>query len=511
MISISKTYFFIPTLLVFTKFYNLIKANVYIVSKEGLIPIVSSFLLASLLSTVLFTKCIKDRKKAILANLYFLGIFFYYGDLFNMMRTSFTSIGDIFIHMICWFWIVAFPFAIAKFLDEQNRKDILKFSLAYAVLISGYSTLTIAKVCFKEAQKKKTPLENIFAETNVGVSNETLGEEAPDIYYLVVDGYAREDFLQKYFDHDNSPFLNELRQRGFFIADKAKSNYNATYASLSSTLNLQHVGETNLSYRKLSEHISDNATARYLQGKGYQYITVNTSYAPTQNSKIADIRYQIPLGNEFLSVVLEDTLLECIMPNFAEVNHHVLDSLHDVVRHKEPKFVFAHLTLPHSPYIFDENGQELGGQYEIYAKQIRHTFSPDNPEKKNYGYVNNKLSTYVDQMKYTNKELLKVIDHINSNSKVKPIIILQSDHGWCQESVAPATAQYFEQRFPILNTWQVPDSVKKQLTSDICSVNTFRVLFSALYGENLPLIENTQYYVDESTLPKVPAEFQDLN
>ena len=114
-------------------------------------------------------------------------------------------------------------------------------------------------------------------------------------------------------------------------------------------------------------------------------------------------------------------------------------------------------------------------------------------------------------MKYTNKELLKVIDHINSNSKVKPIIILQSDHGWCQESVAPATAQYFEQRFPILNTWQVPDSVKKQLTSDICSVNTFRVLFSALYGENLPLIENTQYYVDESTLTKVPAEFQDLN
>ena len=46
----------------------------------------------------------------------------------------------------------------------------------------------------------------------------------PDIYFIVLDGYARADVLAKYYGFDNGPFIGGLRQRGFQVSEASRSN-----------------------------------------------------------------------------------------------------------------------------------------------------------------------------------------------------------------------------------------------------------------------------------------------
>src|SRR4029079_6981307 len=42
--------------------------------------------------------------------------------------------------------------------------------------------------------------------------------DAPDVYVILLDGYARADVLEDTFDYDDSPFLDGLRSDGFEVA-----------------------------------------------------------------------------------------------------------------------------------------------------------------------------------------------------------------------------------------------------------------------------------------------------
>lgn len=65
-------------------------------------------------------------------------------------------------------------------------------------------------------------------------------QNRPDIYYIIVDGYGREDVLRETYGIDNSEFLGFLKENGFHVIDQAHSNYTQTVYSLSSSLNLNY-------------------------------------------------------------------------------------------------------------------------------------------------------------------------------------------------------------------------------------------------------------------------------
>ena len=48
---------------------------------------------------------------------------------------------------------------------------------------------------------------------------------SPNIYILLLDGYPRADTLAERYDFDNRPFLEELRDRGFDVAERSRTNY----------------------------------------------------------------------------------------------------------------------------------------------------------------------------------------------------------------------------------------------------------------------------------------------
>jgi hypothetical protein len=108
-------------------------------------------------------------------------------------------------------------------------------------------------------------------------------------------------------------------------------------------------------------------------------------------------------------------------------------------------------------------------------------------------------SLYVGQVSYINSQIIPIIDSILAQSEVKPIILLQGDHGFDLPN-----------RMEILNAYLVPDVVRAQLYQGISPVNSFRLLFDAYFGAKYVLLPDKSFYSNYAT-PYEYEEVQDSN
>src|SRR2546423_1000109 len=67
------------------------------------------------------------------------------------------------------------------------------------------------------------------------------GADRPDIYYIILDTYGRADVLRDLYGYDNRDFIEWLREKGFYVADRSRSNYSQTMLSVASSLNLSYL------------------------------------------------------------------------------------------------------------------------------------------------------------------------------------------------------------------------------------------------------------------------------
>ncbi len=65
--------------------------------------------------------------------------------------------------------------------------------------------------------------------------------DLPDVYYIILDAYGRADRLKQFYGYDNTPFLDALRKRGFYIAQNSRANYDQTCLCLPSSLNMNYL------------------------------------------------------------------------------------------------------------------------------------------------------------------------------------------------------------------------------------------------------------------------------
>src|ERR1035437_726347 len=65
--------------------------------------------------------------------------------------------------------------------------------------------------------------------------------EKPDVYYIILDMYTRADILRQVHKYDNSPFIQQLTAKGFYVGSCSQSNYGITTLSLSSSLNMDYL------------------------------------------------------------------------------------------------------------------------------------------------------------------------------------------------------------------------------------------------------------------------------
>jgi hypothetical protein len=287
-----------------------------------------------------------------------------------------------------------------------------------------------------------------------------------NIYYIILDGYASNDVLQKYFSFTNSEFTEALKKSGFSFCDSAFSNYYYTSNSLAATLNMNYRSNNN----NESPRLKDNIVFRTLKENGYRIYHLYSGYAVTSSFTAAESTIYIDGPNEFEKSLLKYTILRLddLIGLFA---HQRLKSqfvkMHEMATIRSaPRFCFMHFVAPHPPYIFNREGRI----------RTRRRFAEHSWEPRGF---------YVDQLIYVNKQITSLVRHIIQNDPDASILI-QSDHGpWITASTA---AEVFEARAGMFYAYRtVPKISVPQKTS---AVNSFRYLFNGLFGCQFPILED---------------------
>lgn len=347
---------------------------------------------------------------------------------------------------------------------------------------------------------------------------EDLGLELPDeprdVYYIVPDRYGRDDVFAQEMGFDNSAFLDELRQLGFAIAEESLTNYPKTAYALAANLNLTYVqndgiegsqGLDGSDWTPLYDHLEDNDVGHHMVDLGYEYHHLGSWWEPTRTHPRAHRTYGEEMS-EFASAVVRTTP----WPDIAELfsappttreRHGLLglrqfEALEQLARRPadRPRYVFAHILLPHGPYVFDADGSWVD-------RDTARSRSRD--------------ENFVRQLRYTNERLLALLRTLlDRPEEERPIVIIQADEGpdplryeeggasYRHDFVWPeATDEELQLKFPVLTAVHIPELEEDELRDDITGVNTWRWLLDREFGAELGELDERAYvFHDESRL-----------
>jgi hypothetical protein len=417
-------------------------------------------------------------------------------------------------HAVLLSFSLATVFVTAVLL-RQSRRDWRPLSKFLTSMLTIVLALNVWNIAVGERNNSAQFLQAV--EANVLSANdyhpatplENDSEEMPDVYYIILDAYTRADVLEQVFAYDNSPFVEGLKSRGFYVAEDACSNYPFTFMSLSSSLNMRYLDkfisaagqQANPSQRPFNKLIQNALAPRVFQSKGYRYVHIASACSMTQSSDIADTvigYYPSWLQCEFTQVLFRTTALRVFEPTAAQVHLYAFEQLKAVPKIPGPTFTFAHIVCPHNPIVFNCNGPIARGQSQDMRGMDRLTKA---------------RSGYVGQVQYVNKCMMEVVDAILAQSKTPPIIIIHGDHGTAtlgqSDPAEPLKNKDLvcRERLPILNAYLVPEKMREKLYPTISPVNTFRMLLTECFGENFPLLPdrnlmgwyNTPYELTDMT------------
>ncbi len=330
---------------------------------------------------------------------------------------------------------------------------------------------------------------------------QTSKSAGPDIYFIVLDGYARADVLSKYYAFDNAPFLEGLRQRGFQVSDASRSNFYWTFLSLGSSLNLDYIQSLvdegldpgRRARTELYRILRDNRAAQFLRARGYRYVHLQSTWGGTASNPYADEFLPCHaglFGNEYLRAVADASWLRALESkaslDIASCHLQNFETLAAQARVPGPKFVFAHFVPPHHPYLFDRDGTVLrratiSDQFEFQKRLWEDR------------------AAYAAQLAYVNRRIGEVVGRLIDDSAEKPVIILVSDHGPNLRSGMYAPEQRHI-RLSNLTAMFLPGAPAGFLPPDATPVNHMRRVFNLYFDARLPILPD-RYFVSDYRTP----------
>lgn len=318
-------------------------------------------------------------------------------------------------------------------------------------------------------------------------------EQQPDIYIILLDAAPREDVYAA-MSGEELGFAAGLEELGFYVATDSKSNYMFTPALLPTLLNFDYLpnlinlsGDVDKSNaRALADLMQENRACRTLQSIGYEYLTFDSTWGPTRYSVCSDEIYgQTDDIQEVTSLMINTTALRLffydnLIERIREARLGIYEQLIKIADNDAPTFTFAHIVMPHSPFIFDEDGSVPDGIDQrisifSFAGDDEHSMEP----------------FYLAQSAYTAEITIDTVKTIIEESDVPPIIIIMSDHG--PDMPADFSNEYYEKRIPVFNAYYFPNGGDELLYPSITPVNSMRVLLSYYFGADLPLLEDRLY------------------
>ncbi|MEJ2606937.1 MAG: hypothetical protein P8Z41_09710 [Anaerolineales bacterium] len=427
-------------------------------------------------------------------------LFYSYGHVYKWVQ-GLGEIGEIFgrHRFIVPVWLGFLIFGIWYI---RRRKDELG-TIVRIFNIFGVAALILPLIqilSFSYGSRRFSPSDSRIVAQE-GESQLSLDQRPPDIYYFILDAYTRQDVLLESFNYDNSEFLEALESLGFYVAYCSQSNYTQTNLSMASTFNMNYLQNllgdslTSGDEMRIPGFNRSNLVRDSLEELGYTIVAFETGFYaiqwmdadiylfPPRSASLGEF-FNITEINGFESLLIQTTAawalvdlvdlpdqMEKFVPDlhapisiYRERNLYVLDQfqIDRVPSIQGPKFVYAHLILPHPPYVFGPNGEEI------------------HDEKKDAD-----REAYRDQLIYTNKRILEIVERMIKGAPKPHIIILQGDHGLLSDP---------DKRVAILNAYYFSDWGDELLYPSISPVNSFRIIFDHYFHGDYELLEDVSYY-----------------
>ena len=471
-------YAFYPVLFLYAKNMDLVGLQ------DCIKPLLILFIVT--LGLLLIAKALlkNNIKAGILVSLLML-VFFSYGNAAEVAeRLISPALVDKLFFPITILFLAAVIVLIAR--TRKALEGLGQFLSAAAIILLTMTVVQVAWHKLSSGEQEDVPWGRYVSKFCARDENKlhiTKGQARPDVYYIILDAYAREDTLADVFQFDNSPFLDDLRDMGFYVASKTASNYLRTQLSVPSALNMDFVDrlakESGIEAGKRASQramFGKPKVAELLRNAGYEFVSLPSGYAAFEPAD-PDItpRKTWLSTTEFDTILCRSRMLKSLPSvhgkswrNNILLN---LEYLKNVPNNKKPTFTFAHIVITHPPFCFKADGSEsLPTLTDTETAKL---------SKKEY------TKRYTDSIKYANKQMTEIIKHIIAKSETPPIIILQGDHG--------AVCRFRTQRAKVLNAYYLPKDGDKLLYPTISPVNSFRIVFNRYFGTHYKLLDDITY------------------
>jgi hypothetical protein len=388
-------------------------------------------------------------------------------------------------------WRVAAGFTVASIVfataivrpRHTRRRDPIPLNVLATVLlgINVYASLR-----WSSEVRWRGPVHQL-TESTFGSRSGSPHTASRDIYYVVLDGFGRADNLHKNYELDLASFIGFLRSKGFYVAERARSNYSQTFLSLASTLNMSYLddvaavmGKNSRDRRPLEHLIRHNALMKIAHQVGYQVVAIGSDYTATRQLDRADVCVCDQHGlDEFEQAAIGATPFGALPLGRWTYDAHrqkVLESFDALERWgaaPNRKFVFAHIVSPHPPFLFAPDGSPR------WPHRTGSLFDDgDHFGGSNASYVNG----YHDQVLFVTRRLMTFVEDLLRRPGPAPVIVFHGDHGpgsmlrW-EDPQATDMAE----RMDIFAAYYFPDD-GSQLYPTMSPVNGARALATRYLG-----------------------------
>ena len=518
---------FHPLLFSFFPTFYVYSQNIHVLMPTELLLPLLVISGSTVIGFIILEKILKNKIKVALILTLFLVLFFSYGHIYNILN-DFTAEGfDLGKHRYLLIPFTAiFVSGIIYFLKTKRKLDNVTkitnvMSVAIMLIISmtvitnvlegnfyGSQTLGYEEKMLGMGSSQEFNPNDLFSNPSsksiIDIQNMSRDSNLPDIYYIIPDEYGSYQSLKEFFDYDNSDFVNYLKQRGFFVNEKSFANYPRTIQSVSSSLNMEYLdkiteqaGINSKSYHLLNEHVSNNKVMSNMKSRDYIIVNVGSFWGPNMGFAKSDVNlceFKQINSNSLMNELLLSSMLGYIQERLTEQGRRdailcTFDELY-TINEKIPKqkFVFAHIQLPHSPFIFGPNGEHVTPGIPLNSSKW--------DERK----------AHVDQIEFANKKLKILIDKL-LESEEKPIIILQGDTGSLYTGdFSESSIITIRERLSNLNAIYIPDEKYDLFYDGITPVNTFRIIENTVFNGDYLLLKDKTYWSIKDT----PNNYEDV-
>jgi len=324
--------------------------------------------------------------------------------------------------------------------------------------------------------------------------------EKPNVYHIILDEYTDNEILTKKFGYNNEKFLEFLNNNGFYMHDKLFSTFGGTVKELNVILNMEYPKKL----RWMSEDyesLNNNKVMSIFSNQDYSVIETNSmmrwkNFSDVDTKLCYDTNF---INSEFLDQVLGKSIIRYFLEKYQQdtrrdtvrCTFNVLNEI--TLKTDGPKYVFSHVYVPHPPFLFGPNGENvIPDRREISGLQ-----SWENPQ----GYVN--------QLIYATNEITVVIKNIVKNDP-NAIIIVQGDTGTLTGTdISKKTMKEIYQAHSILYAVRIPDVEDSDY---MIPVNTYRIIFNNYFNMNYDYLEYHSYLVhNDSNMEDITKKLYDYN